>query len=775
MVFPFCLPTVKATGLTELYVDGTEIKDGYGNTVVLKGVNIPWFLGDSDGSFMGNTVWNEANVAAEFAILRSWNCNVVRFPLAVDIWKTNSNNGGQYMHYAIDRVLTLAEEAGLYVLINPHVLKSDSSYSPKVASYQNPLPYPPNQDWRDEPEDFTGIIASKAEFVDHMEDLAQTTMNHSNVMWGLWNEPQGNSAALLDYYGVAQDCIDAIRALGATQLIFVMGENWGSPSVDLDSPPGDGLDWFSDYGFTDATGNLVIDTHNYRGHIHEGAVSSYTYADLSDGYNYLDYFNQTYPVVVTEIGANYLGGTTEEQYFDNSLTLFDENGLGYIAHVFSEQTSYRMHTGYPSCTPNTGGTIFQDHVSSYSGTPTVDSVVFYDGFESGNFSAWTNITSSESGNTPNVISSSPYNGTYKGNFTTSGGGSSSVSKVETTPLSNATWSFYVYLGTRPGSGNLLYVGTLYGTDSEYVSVIITNTGGSYYWGMRYSTTSYSETTASNPAIGTWYHVELYRDNVEDLITLTVDDVVKKSSTLAMTEDTEWAEVGISYSSEAATVYIDDATLYSDVEDETEPPLPTATPTPAVSSLSVSINTPLERKYTRDSFNASITSVNATVVWYNVVNVTSGYYVYGSNMTYTAEVALTGFADGSYVFYAWATDGTLVAEDIAEFSVDTSSGLPSLNMDAFWLFLYEGNFLGGVQAYLVTSFLNIQTAIALICMLFLVPLYLRTKSLMLICILWILLGGFFIAAMPMASGLAMIFMVLGAGGMVWRLFRGGTSY
>jgi fatty acid desaturase len=117
-----------------------------------------------------------------------------------------------------------------------------------------------------------------------------------------------------------------------------------------------------------------------------------------------------------------------------------------------------------------------------------------------------------------------------------------------------------------------------------------------------------------------------------------------------------------------------------------------------------------------------------------------------------------------------------AQDITVFTIDSSANtvLPYVDVSNFWLFFYEGNFLGFFQAFLITTFFNLQAAIALIIMLFLVPIYLRTKSLLLICILWIMLGGFFIAAMPLASGIAIIFIVLGVGGLVFRLFR-SSSY
>jgi hypothetical protein len=94
----------------------------------------------------------------------------------------------------------------------------------------------------------------------------------------------------------------------------------------------------------------------------------------------------------------------------------------------------------------------------------------------------------------------------------------------------------------------------------------------------------------------------------------------------------------------------------------------------------------------------------------------------------------------------------------------------LNVKPFWMYLMSGNFLGFLGAIFLWSFILQDILVGAICMLFLIPIYIRTKSLLLLCILWILLGGFFIAAMPSVSGLAIIFLILGIAGVFWRLVR-----
>lgn len=207
---------------------------------------------------------------------------------------------------------------------------------------------------------------------------------------------------------------------------------------------------------------------------------------------------------------------------------------------------------------------------------------------------------------------------------------------------------------------------------------------------------------------------------------------------------------------------------------TSTPLPTATPAPA---FTLTIIQPFNRTYVTSSIpvQLAVTGVG-TSAWFNIKNGSS--WIYGANQTYTTALTLANYAVGTYIFYAWAMDsfGNSTSA-IVSFSVEsiTNMALPQVNTDAYWIFLYEGDFLGMVQAELVTSFLSFEAAIAFIVFMFMLPIYLRTKSLLLLSILWILIGSFFIAAVPLASGIAVLFIILGVGGLLWRLARGSSPY
>jgi hypothetical protein len=92
----------------------------------------------------------------------------------------------------------------------------------------------------------------------------------------------------------------------------------------------------------------------------------------------------------------------------------------------------------------------------------------------------------------------------------------------------------------------------------------------------------------------------------------------------------------------------------------------------------------------------------------------------------------------------------------------------LNVKPFWQYLFSGNILGFFGAIFLWSFILQDILVGAVLALFLVPLYIRTKSLLLLSIIWILLGAGFIALIPSLSGLAIIFLILGIGSLLWKL-------
>lgn len=97
------------------------------------------------------------------------------------------------------------------------------------------------------------------------------------------------------------------------------------------------------------------------------------------------------------------------------------------------------------------------------------------------------------------------------------------------------------------------------------------------------------------------------------------------------------------------------------------------------------------------------------------------------------------------------------------------------VNPFLQFFWEGDFLGFVQALYVAAFGSGELFWGLIVLLFTVPLYIRTKSLLFMCILHILIAGLILVAFPIISGTAMLLLIFGLAGMLYKIYmriRGG---
>ncbi len=101
-------------------------------------------------------------------------------------------------------------------------------------------------------------------------------------------------------------------------------------------------------------------------------------------------------------------------------------------------------------------------------------------------------------------------------------------------------------------------------------------------------------------------------------------------------------------------------------------------------------------------------------------------------------------------------------------------LPTLNVKGLLQFLLEGDLLGFLQALFLFSWSSADLFYGVLAMVFCIPIYIRTKSLVFLCIIWIILGSFFLALMPIVSPLAVLFMGLGIGTLIFKLIRSRNS-
>lgn len=375
-----------------LHVDGTLIKDDLGNVIHLRGTTHYGFEQyPSGGHWAGQFFrtyedWDIDAYRLELDEMRSWGINVVRFTIAIDLWKFNTESHQEI----IKALLTEMAEREMYMIYAPTLIASRGT-----GDVGGALPYPPYQY-----SDATHIIADKSDFVNFWTSVASELKDHPNVIFEFWNEPGYGSVgeaqrilAFNSWSDTTQQCIDAVRATGATQLIIVQWRH--SSSINLDYPPpedptpnsdfivpppwGGTVDWAWYISANDPLGNIIYSTHIYRHHgsFHrqtgsiENRIQLWEHNDIVTCLELmkLKKLAQIHPVIIGEIGCDMdcildpAKGRTDPDVqhelaaFDSALSIFNEWGLHWCSWWWHDHTWSRQHSGFPNYTPNAVGEI----------------------------------------------------------------------------------------------------------------------------------------------------------------------------------------------------------------------------------------------------------------------------------------------------------------------------------------------------------------------------------------------------------------------------------
>lgn len=326
--------------ISPLHTEGRYIKDSFNRTVTLRGVNQAGFIDDPNGwwnpegggIYSGLGVWNPDAVKYNLDAMKSWGCNVLRLHTNIRWWLENTNDYRQHMR----DVIVWAGERGIYVIFEPYSVTGGTQYE---------MPFPPYI-----PADQQEIIPSEQAFINYWASVVNGLKDLPNVLFELYNEPHGDITAKDTWFRVVQSCIDAIRETGADQIIIVQ---WGYGIwCNLDHANGAKMDWAELYPLNDPLGNIVYSFHNYRGDFHRTdptRVNVWEYEDIKQSLQIclVDHVLNTLnkPVLCGEIGANmwWTGEELEREvaYFNNSLTVYNEWNISYIAWVWTVSAHMR--------------------------------------------------------------------------------------------------------------------------------------------------------------------------------------------------------------------------------------------------------------------------------------------------------------------------------------------------------------------------------------------------------------------------------------------------
>ncbi len=195
--------TTTKPGVGMPHVQGTNIVDASGHTVILRGAQIESPFNNIKGwESNGNKKLASIFNGKTFQEMKSWNMNVLRLPTSNWIY---AKYPSQYLS-ALDSVVQQANDAGLYVVLDLH---DDAKSGSPYGSNAN-LP--------------------KTEDVTYWQAIAAHYKNNPMVMYDVANEPQypdwntwANGGATIGGAHVVsmQALVNAIRSQGAQQIIVI--------------------------------------------------------------------------------------------------------------------------------------------------------------------------------------------------------------------------------------------------------------------------------------------------------------------------------------------------------------------------------------------------------------------------------------------------------------------------------------------------------------------------------------------------------------------------
>lgn len=741
-----------------LTTDGNQLKLPNGTVVVLKGVCKAEMVDDPDGSWGGSTMWDNDTVEAELDKYAVWGFNVIRIHTNIYDWKlgTSEAHSAISQKNAVKYLSEFAGERGIYVVVEPFRIGDYWNDNDTITPY---FPYPPYTN-------NTNVIASIDDYIDYCVDVGTELRDYANVLFEPYNEPQCNSTTLDQWLNVVQNVTLAMRSANFTQPIVVQAGQAAAINVAYPNSPLWDLSWVADTNYTDPNDNWIVSDHKYRNHLinsSDAAYYCYEYDDVYSCYEYMDYFDviENHVIFVGEIGANFLWTGTnwdrEAAFFNNSLAIFNAYNISYAAFWWRYSGAYSLI--YTNSTPTKSAKIL---INNMHDEPFV----------------WT-IGSSTSDIYSNDVS-------YSSAFSDGVLNATGLSETSTV---RAWWNVSTSYALNSTVQVLASNGTVYDALDYYSSttnLISVNIDSSTDWvAFGLDMDQYNNYTLSltvNKPANTTYTTSTIPVNLATsgnetgTITVTWNVQFANETWLYGTNQTYSGQTSFTIGESLTATFCAHAVGSGHGISDYEEVMFTVSISEASYVISLHITSPTNTTYTQRNIPISISlsvtgNDSASAYSWNILLSDDTWFYYTNKTTSSATVTLT--ENGTYTFCCHVL-GAHASEDYEEVMFSAAivehPTLPSVNVGGLWAFLYAGDFIGFFNALLALAFTSLDIAVGVVAMIFLVPLYIRTKSLLLVCIGWILTGSFLIVAMPLVSGVAVLFLSLGIGGTIYRLFR-----
>ena len=307
-----------------LSVDGNRIADDTGETVVLRGVS----FSDPDRLEEAGH-WNRAY----FEAARTWNANVVRFPVHPSAWR---ERGKEAYLGLLDRGVEWATELGMYVIIDWHSignLKTELFYRDSYNTTQTET----LRFWRTIAERYAGNTT-----VAFYEIFNEPTRWNGRLGRMTWDE----------YAELVEEIIHMIRAHDSTAIALVAGFDWGYDLSFVRDRPIEAP-------------NVAYVTHPYP----QKRMPPWE-EKWEDDFGFVA---ERYPIFATEFGFMSADGRGahvpvigDETYGEAIISFFEERGISWTAWVFDPQWSPQLIENW-EFEPTRQGGFFRDKMRMLNG------------------------------------------------------------------------------------------------------------------------------------------------------------------------------------------------------------------------------------------------------------------------------------------------------------------------------------------------------------------------------------------------------------------------
>ncbi len=310
------LDTVTLTAAAAQYtVAGNTILDPSGTPVTLRGVNRNGLDYMNHGYYSGMT---------DVSAMSDWGSNIVRVQMSEDFWLTTSCQYSASYQQAVDVAVNEITSKGMVALLDLHTSMTDSD-CPGTPSQQK-------------------MADTRA--ITFWSQVAARYASNPLVAFDLYNEPHDipvnvwRDGGPVDDWQAAgmQQMYDAVRATGATNLVFVSGTDWAYSIDDELLDPLDG------YG-------IVMAPHVYYG---DRCSALPPTLDVDWGPT-----AAAHPVVITEFGSP----CTTSTYNANVIDYAESHHLGWVAFVWADHANggpYGLLDSFGTYAPDAQGQPVRD-------------------------------------------------------------------------------------------------------------------------------------------------------------------------------------------------------------------------------------------------------------------------------------------------------------------------------------------------------------------------------------------------------------------------------